>query len=118
MKIIDLLNRIANNEALPEKIKYEDEEWELGASEDGEIDYLKDDYVELFNQYLERSLIESLNEKIEVLNVDEKENIKELDIKGLNGLDGFTLTATEEVYIDKINEIIRTVNKMLLDKNN
>lgn len=117
MKIIDLLNRIANNEALPEKIRYDGNEWKLGTSESEEIDYLRNDCVELFNQYLEYSLIESLNDKIEVLEIEEIENIKELDIKSLNGLDGFTLTAIEEACIDKINEIARKVNKMPLDKN-
>lgn len=43
---------------------------------------------------------------------DKETGIEELDKRRLNGLDGFTLTAVEETYVDKINEIIRVVNKM------
>lgn len=113
MKIIDLLNRIVNNEALPEKIKYDDKIYKL---EDGVYFNVKDFIDRLIDNIYPD--FHDLSNEVEVLNVDEKENIEELDTKSLNGLDGFTLTATEEVYIDKINEIIRAVNKMLLDKNN
>lgn len=111
MKIIDLLNRIATKEELPKRIRYNRLEWKKGNAENEEKDYLNNKGTELFNQYLERSLIESLNDKVEILE-DEETDIQ--DIEELELYD--TRAEYDEADIhenrEKINEIIRVVNKM------
>lgn len=118
MKVIDLLNKMANNEELPKRIRYNGDEWKLGISENETIDYLKYD-LELFNQYLEYSLIESLNDKVEILeneeiDIQEIEEIKTLgcNIETKDGMIIPTVNLACDYIINKINEIIRVVNKM------
>ena len=67
MKIIDLLNKIANEEELPEKIYYSDKIWYWDTREN---DYVED-YKRLFNYYLDECLISSLNDEIEIIEEDE-----------------------------------------------
>lgn len=104
--IIELLNKIANKEGLPERIKYKGVIYGLKGTlyiNDNETDRLMDFLYADFR---------NLNDEVEIL---EDEEIKELDKRRLDGLDGFTLIEIEEAYIDKINEIIRVVNKMQQD---
>ena len=72
MRVIDLLNKIANGEELPEKILYSDKIWHWDTEEN---DYVKD-YKRLFSYYLDECLIISLNDKIEIIEDKKIENIK------------------------------------------
>lgn len=64
--IIELLNKIANKEDLPKKIRYNGLEWKKGNAENEEKDYLNNYDIELFNQYIEHTLIESLKDEVEI----------------------------------------------------
>jgi hypothetical protein len=108
MKIIELLNKIANNENVPKKIKFEG----LIYSWD-KIGYLhyKDDY------YRECSLLEGLRVELvlnaEVEIIEDEEEIQ--SIEKLNPYDTYFRDGTELVYklmYDKINEIAMKVNKL------
>jgi hypothetical protein len=61
IKIIDFLNKIANHEQLPKKIKYRDEIYTL-YNEESFINYEPECGDWLFNQYLYK-----LNEEIEII---------------------------------------------------
>lgn len=98
IKIIDLLNKIANGEEVPKKIKYNDEIWE----------YYKDlgDYIRagkpntLFTMYYIHKI---LNNEVEIIEEDKKiEQIYTLN----NESDEFRVLA------NKINELIDEVNKL------
>ena len=104
MKIIDLLNRIANGKEIPKEIFYEDRQWYW---EEKAQDYIYD-YKRLFNYYLNEDLITSLNDEIEIIEEDKKieklyeiSNIGDLTIK----------YPDNKQLMDKINEIIDVINR-------
>lgn len=71
MKIIDLLNKIANGEEVPKKIKIKDEIWVY----DDDIDYkANDDRGYLFEVHI-RLNEEDLNEEVEII----EEELKGVD---------------------------------------
>ncbi len=101
MKIIDLLNKMSENEEIPKTFKYNDYIFNLGDDKryrDQEGDYLVDHISYNFR---------NLNDKIEIIEDTPKENkkIEELEEKYYHD---------EPALIDdmahKINEIIRRVN--------
>ena len=106
IKVINLLNKIANKEELPQRIKYDDYEWKLGTAENEKMDYSRYDYVELFNQYLECSLIESLNDEIELLE-DEEIDIKKIE-KMSENIDEIGWLEMS----DKINELVKAIKQL------
>lgn len=119
MKVIDLLNKIANGEELPKKIRIKevyhrdfDENdypidvedkyiWELDESYRDEKDYCCGE-KDLFQTYLINRI---LNNEVEVL---EDKKIEELK---LNNSDVWTGKTNEDLIVDKINEIIKKLNK-------
>ena len=101
MKIIDLLNKMSENEEIPKTFKYNDYIFNLGDDKryrDQEGDYLVEHISYNFR---------NLNDKIEIIEDTPKENkkIEELEEKYYHD---------EPALIDdmahKINEIIRRVN--------
>ena len=75
MKVIDLLNKIANGEEPPKKIKYQDEEYILNkiCLEDNKthIDYyLKGRELLLFEDII--NIVLTLNEEVEIIEEDKK----------------------------------------------
>lgn len=110
--IIELLNKIANGEEVPEKIKYDGFVWELGADINKGITYINNKENDLFNEYLDMAIIESLNNTVEIL-----EDEDTIDIDSIEELDKIV----DYAYIninniadnnrDKINELIKAVNK-------
>lgn len=102
MKIIDLLNKIANGEEVPKKIK---QKYLEGNSFEDLIDNLN---------YFNKDFSKTLNEEIEII---EKE--AEIDIQGIKELEYVEDYEADETDIrlnrDKINELIQAVRQ--LDKN-
>lgn len=100
IRVIDLFNKRANGEEIPEKIKY-----------NGEIYYLNDGNYSTYNKYgylkrffqWEWSLFEHLNDEIEIIEEDKK-------IKNI-GTIYFNETPTEAILHRKIEEIIDYINK-------
>lgn len=98
MKVIDLLNKIANKEDVPKKIKYNDNIYELKHSVnhlynyiDDNCDYLEDDWY----------LTNILNDEIEI--IEDKKIPEKLDT--LTYINRNTISVWNE-HRDKINEII------------
>jgi predicted transcriptional regulator len=105
MKVIDLLNKIANGEEVPKKIKWGIDEWQYnnGASKN----YFND-YEDLF------SVIDgsNLNDKVEIIE-DKPKHIEEL--ANVWGKEGNLSVDAGVNLMDKINELSKAVN-YLLDK--
>lgn len=101
MKIIELLNKIANGEEVPKKIKIKDEIWVY----DDDIDYkTSDDSGYLFEVYT-RLNKDDLNEEVEIIEEDKK--IEKIPM--VNEFES-NIVSHNQTRI-KINEIIDKLNK-------
>ena len=114
MKVIDLLNKIANGEEVPKKIKYEED---IYIHIDNYCYYCEDTNLILSDRiFAEYS---KLNEKIEIIEEDKKiEHIyyANLYTQDIHSLNEWVNEHFNEVY-NKIYELIDEVNK-LKDGNN
>lgn len=78
MKIIDLLNAIANGKDVPKKIKYRDKIWKYNSKFQ---DYMNENDVYLFVNIFEIEIERALNHEVEIIEEDKKieyEQIEEL----------------------------------------
>lgn len=113
MKIIDLLNKIAMGEEVPEKIKYKGDYWYLKQDYTNRLPYYSNGYNmdNLFTGEEKEYFSQSLNYEVEIIEEDKKiEKVHEC----------FTSTDNKEIQFlidnlnqlgNKINEIIDVINK-------
>lgn len=98
MKVIDLLNKIANGEEVPKKIKYSDIEYDFNNNE-----YINEYGVNLLQHVTYAEYI--MTHTVEI--IEEDKEIEELDLN---------LYHDEPANIDdlayKVNELIKAVNKL------
>ena len=108
IKVIELLNKIANGEDLPKRIKIQDYVFEL--SKDYEHYYYNED-VEI--THLINHNFSNLNDEVEILE-DNTEEIEELE------LEVGTINIVADVYENrkKINELVKAINSIRKDKSN
>lgn len=93
MKIIDLLNKIANNEEVPKKICYEEYIWTWnGETYDNREQCLFEDYID--KKYV---ITDVLNDEIEIIE-EKPKKIEKLSVK--------TNNHNVRKVANKINEII------------
>ena len=94
MKIIDLLNKIANGEEVPKKIKYKNDIYKYEA-----YDYFGINKGYFFDRY---NVSEMLNDTVEILEEEKKlpEKIEEEEIIEVS------MGIGEQICANKINEII------------
>ena len=96
IKIIDLLNKIANGEEIPKKIKYNGLEYKL--------DKEQEDYMLVYAGLLDDiNTFSQLNDEVEIIEEDNK--IEKLEIISS---DSGTMY---EFIANKINEIIEVINE-------
>lgn len=110
MKIIEILNKIANGEELPKKIKYDDKIYYMV----GNNDYENYEYEEEPTLMYAIGNTHNVNEEVEVIEEDKKiEKIIPTSLKGIDNLDEKIEIAHIDTIsaIDKINEIIDVINK-------
>ena len=99
MKIIELLNKIANGEEVPKRIKTKNDIWTY----DG-IDYrASDDGGYMFEVHTSIDK-DDLNEEIEIIEEDKK-------IEKIMGIDTRETRECIIKFQDKINEIIEVINE-------
>ena len=103
VKIIDILNRVAQEKNVPKKIKYYGVTYELQIER---LDYVDDELKYLFDEVLKYGdyLFQHLNDEVEILD-NETDEIKELPRS-----DSY-VTQIEDNK-NKINELVRAVNKI------
>ena len=113
MKVIDLLNKIANGEEVPNKINYMGTTYLKEQYDDTQrfmIDYLsEEDENALFDTYNISSII---NDEVEIIEEDNKiEKLRiELDRYDDNRVNCYTANNLECDLAFKINEIIEVIN--------
>lgn len=118
IKIIDLLNKKANNEKMPKKFKYKNYIFELDDVNEYTIN--KEKQV-AFTELIQFNL-KNLNDEIEILEdnieeieeldnwfVDERKEYREFDIQAIN--------LCFSKHRDKINELVKTVKEIRKDLN-
>ena len=98
IKIIDLLNKIANGEELPEEIRFEGKIFEK--------QYETSFYCTGFGIFEEAFVLEDLNKEVEIIEED-----KEIEKIG-NDYYHKTQPEQNQIFQRKINEIIDKVNSL------
>jgi len=107
MKVIDLLNRIANGEEVPKKVKYKTHYWEY-KEEAKDYKDNEDDYVFSCSNY---DITAMLDNEVEIIEEDKKiEKLEYYDNSIMWCMNGREITDNEKDLIDKINEIIDKLN--------
>ena len=138
IRIIDLLNKIANREKVPEKIKYDTKEMKYNHNKQDYLGYYSNGNGEWLFQYLFdkcRNTEHFINDEVEV--IEEEKEIEKLDVALLSQCDNWLRCPTNNVtkqdvelnpyIIDnirentlyfqrKINELIDAVNEMRKEK--
>ena len=111
IKIIDLLNKIANGEEVPKKIRFDNINWNKVYGE--KYMYYKNDYdSDLFLYFFRKNLDFTLNDEVEI--IGETKKIEKLNDKlGLFG-DGNTQKIINELNYTRtiINELIDEINNL------
>ena len=116
IKVIELFELIFNNKQIPQKILCDNEEYVFNGESFVCCDH---DTTPLLSEYNKSRLIEFLNDEVEILE-DNTEKIEELD-RNLKFDDLITPYGKNEDMIwteiikqhNKINELVRTVNKLM-----
>lgn len=102
VKIIDILNRVAQEKNVPKKIKYYGVTYELQIER---LDYVDDELNYLFDKVLIYGdyLFQHLNDEVEILDNE------------TNELEEITYITSDEntmICIQKINELVKAINKL------
>lgn len=122
IKIIDLLNKIANVEEAPKKIRFDNIEWNKVYGEKN-VYYINEYDSDFFLYFFRKNLDFTLNEEVEIIEEDKK--IEEIKIDfdefykhyniatTINGekYNSITNSITDKILCGKINEIIDYINK-------
>lgn len=112
MKIIDLLNKIANNEEMPKKIKYANKIFEWYEWNNEICDYVYSGSEGLLNSG-EYDLFAMLNKEVEI--IEEDKEIEEINVwyefDGKNNDEIIYHMCTE--LKDKINKLIKIYNEQI-----
>ena len=103
MEVIELLNRIANEEELPNKIRFNNIEWNRVYGEKN-VCYIDEYDNDFFLHFFRNNLDFTLNDEIEI--IEKPKNIKKLDENNTNVLTNIIENRK------KINEIIDKLNSM------
>lgn len=105
IKIIDLLNKIANNEEVPKKIKWQGQIYEYSCSN-------RFYYQNSWSMYRDFDTEGNcLNDEVEI--IEEPKKIEKLDYKYVNTYGNVSQhRKSEEPLIDKINELIDEINNL------
>ena len=105
MKIIDLINKINNNEEVPEKVKYEDVTFEYSKKQKDYIHKIDEDgwinETLLFKVMSTHFISDLLTTEVEA--IEENKEIEELNDNDTYDFNHLSL---------KINELVRAVNKL------
>lgn len=115
IRVIDLLNKIANNEELPKKIKYKNNIYEY----DGETQNYCSPINMIWDFLIGKDIVALLNDEVEI--IEEPKKIEKIEI--YEDLDGhyFLNNRDKKIYIrcdeidfmvDKFNELIDEINNL------
>lgn len=113
--IIELINKIANREEVPQKIKYIDK---IYIYTEENQDYLdtEDEFYLLGYTFGNLSTRDFINDKVEILEEDKDIELLNLDTDKLKGKE--VIRAIDYLLEGRINELVKEVNKLRKDNNN
>lgn len=119
MKIIELLNKIANNEEVPKKIKvscYEFKWREVGRYY---ANTTKGKFQSLVQDWLNNA--SKLNSEVEIIEDEEEIDIQSIDIQSIDIIRDYR-TSEDDLYNDNFEDFRGTINELVqavkqLDKN-
>ena len=115
MKIIDLLNKIANGEEVPKKIRFDGTYWNRICGEKYTYYIDEDNDNDLFIYFFRKNLTFNLNDEVEIIEDKKIEKFKDYIPIGLTSVGAdFRKKDVFEALLkigDKINEIIDRLNK-------
>lgn len=111
MKIIDLLNKIANGEEVPKKIKWGNTKYTLYTDEDTKQIYYQDDECKFF--FLNIKCLDDLNDEVEVIEDNKKIEMLDIELSPDDGdkVNGYLVCEVTRDLAFKINEIIEVLNE-------
>ena len=108
MKVIDLLNKIANEEELPNKIRFNNIEWNRVYGEKN-VCYIDEYDNDFFLHFFRNNLDFTLNDEIEIIEEDKK--IRKLPNEVQEPKNFEEVVYIAEDLARKINEIIDKLNE-------
>lgn len=112
IKIIDLLNKIANEEEVPQEIKINTRIFNFcDTCKTYEDEYERDLVIKWDELNKEVEILEDNTEEIEELDnwfIDEKKEYREFDIQAVN--------LCFKKHTDKINELVKAINELRKEK--
>lgn len=113
--VIELLNKMASDEEVPTKIKYNYITWEWNEKQKDYIE-LNGATRNLFTYYLD-NLTECLNYKVEIIE-EPKEELEEIELIDIHYVDDKCIFKVNGQSIDetiaiKVNELITNQNKII-----
>lgn len=118
IKVIELLNKIANGEGVPKKIKYDDDIYEYDYDEKNYAYFFIDHYNYLFDEDITQILDDEVeiiedNDKLEKINVKTGDNCKRfIEYDDETGHHKYTIRLLDEYFAKNINKIIDHINKI------
>lgn len=104
MKVIDILNKIANGEEVPKKIRFNNIEWNKVYGEKN-VCYVNEYDSDFFLYFFRKNLDFTLNDEVEI--IEEEKEIEKIDFRTLN-----TQKEKNRVMKDTINQLIDVINEM------
>lgn len=112
MKIIDLLNKIANSEEVPIKFTYKGYLWEYDKKNKMWFYYFGEGKNHRFDRLFYLNMI--LNDEVEILEEEKKipEKLEDFDIQGLE-VSGYSMTQAEYLLEDGVKENREMINWIL-----
>lgn len=125
MTIIEIINKIANNEDIPKRIKYKDKIYIYNEPNQDYLEYNKDDFDFLGYAFCNWRTRDFINDKVEIL--EEDKDIEEIKIENDNPTHFYIrdekgtkcgMTKHSKMIAEKVNEVIREVNKLRKENNN
>lgn len=107
MKVIDLLNKIANGD-IPKKIKYKDLEYRAcGNGISGFTDYANDDDRYCFSAHIG---VKTLNDEVEI--IEDNDDLELIPDDELHIVKDYSTNWNCRVLKDKINELVKEINEI------
>lgn len=109
MKVIDLLNKIAKGEKVPNKIKFASQIWKKENGGRNNVFYTNDSSYDLFVVIFRSNGSYSINDEVEII---EEDLIKEIPEEEIN----VSMSIGEQICAFKINELVKVVNNLKENK--
>lgn len=113
MKIIELLNKIANNEDVPKKIKYDDMIFKLNEYNC----YINDNDLIFIDSLIPN--LNNLNDEVEIIEDEEEIDIQSIEEFGIDDneyiktkIGSFKTRKMDIAFLHKINELVQAVKQL------